>query len=125
VPSVGAGLSRSGAAYHVVAVVGSRSAEYEQMILITFAVLGVFLLMASRHPSWHRSLIGFAAWSSLAHGQMEYSINGNEVAVCADPADFDAFMALFESPATAEAMEFDGIKRGTVKVYVMDHVWDL
>lgn len=45
-----------------------RQAEYEQMILATFAVLGVFLLVASRAPSEHRSLIGFAAWSSLIHG---------------------------------------------------------
>lgn len=45
-----------------------RQAEYEQMILATFAVLGVFLLLASRAPSEHRSLIGFAAWSSLVHG---------------------------------------------------------
>ena len=45
-----------------------RQPEYEQMILATFAVLGVFLLMASRAPSEHRSLIAFAAWSSLVHG---------------------------------------------------------
>jgi hypothetical protein len=45
-----------------------RQAEYEQMILSTFAVLGVFLLIASRAPEEHRSLIGFAAWSSLVHG---------------------------------------------------------
>jgi hypothetical protein len=45
-----------------------RQAEYEQMILATFAVLGVFLLIASRAPSEHRSLIAFAAWSSLVHG---------------------------------------------------------
>ncbi len=45
-----------------------RQAEYEQMILITFAVLGVFLLRASRNPSEHLSLIAFTAWSSLAHG---------------------------------------------------------
>ena len=45
-----------------------RQAEYEQMILATFAVLGVFLLLASRAPAEHRSLIGFAAWSSLIHG---------------------------------------------------------
>ncbi len=45
-----------------------RQAEYEQMILSTFAVLGIFLLMASRAPAEHRSLIGFAAWSSLVHG---------------------------------------------------------
>ena len=45
-----------------------RQAEYEQMILSTFAVLGVFLLVAARAPAEHRSLIGFAAWSSLVHG---------------------------------------------------------
>ncbi len=45
-----------------------RQAEYEQMILLTFAVLGVFLLRASRNPTEHTSLIAFAAWSSLAHG---------------------------------------------------------
>lgn len=45
-----------------------RQAEYEQMILATFAVLGIFLLLASRAPAEHRSLIAFAAWSSLVHG---------------------------------------------------------
>lgn len=45
-----------------------RQAEYEQMIVITYAVLGLFLLLASREPSKHWSLIRFAAWSSLAHG---------------------------------------------------------
>ena len=48
------------------------------------------------------------------------TIEGNEVAVCIEPEDFDKFMEIFESPATAEAMEFDGVKRETVKVYVMD-----
>lgn len=57
--------------------------------------------------------------------QMEYSINGNEVAVLASPKDFDAFMTLFEAPDTAEAMEVDGVKRETVKVYIVDHVWGL
>jgi hypothetical protein len=57
--------------------------------------------------------------------QMEYSINGNEVAVLASPKDFDAFMTLFDAPDTAKAMQFDGVKRETVKVYVVDHVWDL
>lgn len=45
-----------------------RQAEYEQMILSTFAVLGVFMIIAARAPAEHRSLIGFAAWSSLVHG---------------------------------------------------------
>lgn len=41
--------------------------EYEQMILGVYATLGVFLLVASRNPSAHRSLIAFTAWSSLVH----------------------------------------------------------
>jgi hypothetical protein len=42
--------------------------EYEQMILGIYATLGVFLLIASRNPLQHRSLIWFTAWSSLVHG---------------------------------------------------------
>jgi len=41
--------------------------EYEQMILVVYATLGVFLLIASRNPLQHRSLIWFTVWSSLAH----------------------------------------------------------
>ena len=41
--------------------------EYEQMIIGVYATLGVFLVLASRDPSRHRSLILFTAWSSLAH----------------------------------------------------------
>lgn len=40
---------------------------YEQMIVGVYATLGVFLLLASRAPSKNRSLILFAAWSSLVH----------------------------------------------------------
>lgn len=45
-----------------------NQAEYEQMILGVYATLGIFLLMAARNPSEHRSLIAFTAWSSLVHG---------------------------------------------------------
>ena len=41
--------------------------EYEQMILGVYATLGIFLLIASRRPTEHRSLIAFTAWSSLVH----------------------------------------------------------
>jgi tryptophan-rich sensory protein len=37
------------------------------MMMSLYATLGVFLLLASRNPSDHRSLIAFAAWSSFAH----------------------------------------------------------
>jgi drug/metabolite transporter superfamily protein YnfA len=37
------------------------------MMLSLYVTLGIFLLLAARNPSAHRSLIAFAAWSSFAH----------------------------------------------------------
>lgn len=45
-----------------------RQPEYEQMILGTYAVLGVFLILAAKDPLAHRSLISFTIWSSVVHG---------------------------------------------------------
>jgi sterol desaturase/sphingolipid hydroxylase (fatty acid hydroxylase superfamily) len=42
--------------------------EYEQMIVGIYATLGVFLLIASRNPLAHKSLIWFTVWSSGVHG---------------------------------------------------------
>lgn len=47
-------------------------------------------------------------------------IEGEHVAVCFEPADLDTLMKSLGSPATAEAMTFDGVKRETVKVFVLD-----
>jgi hypothetical protein len=41
--------------------------HYLQMILGVYAVLGVFLLIASRNPLAHLSLIWFTVWSSAVH----------------------------------------------------------
>ena len=41
--------------------------EYLQMILGIYATLGVFLLIASRNPLAHRTLIWFTVWSSIVH----------------------------------------------------------
>jgi Family of unknown function (DUF6632) len=41
--------------------------QYEQMILGVYATLGVFLLIASRNPMRHLSLIWFTVFSSLVH----------------------------------------------------------
>jgi hypothetical protein len=38
------------------------------MFLSLNTVLGVFLLLAVKHPAKHRSMIAYGAWSSLAHG---------------------------------------------------------
>jgi hypothetical protein len=40
------------------------------MMMSLYATLGIFLLLASRNPSGHRSLIAFAAWSSFAHASV-------------------------------------------------------
>jgi hypothetical protein len=47
--------------------VRSRS-YYFEMICSIYFVLGIFLLIASRNPLEHRSLIWFTIWSSVAHG---------------------------------------------------------
>ncbi len=52
--------------------------EYEQMILGVYATLGVFLILASRDPLRHRSLIWFTVWSSVVHaGIMAVQAFGN------------------------------------------------
>jgi len=38
------------------------------MIIAIYATLGVFLLVASRSPDQHVSLIAFTIWSSIVHG---------------------------------------------------------
>lgn len=40
------------------------------MMLSLYVTLGVFLLLAIRNPSRHRSLIAFTAWSSFAHAAL-------------------------------------------------------
>jgi hypothetical protein len=42
--------------------------DYLEMILGIYATLGVFLILASRDPLRHASLIWFAVWSSVVHG---------------------------------------------------------
>jgi hypothetical protein len=51
----------------------------DTMMLCLYVTLGVFLLIAVRNPSAHRSLIAFAAWSSFAHAAA-MSILGLEIA---------------------------------------------
>ena len=44
--------------------------ETEPMFLSFFIPLGIFLLLAARNPSEHRSLIAFTAWWNLAHSSV-------------------------------------------------------
>jgi hypothetical protein len=40
------------------------------MMLSVYVTLGIFLLLAARDPSAHRSLIAFTAWSSIVHAAL-------------------------------------------------------
>jgi uncharacterized protein DUF6632 len=53
----------SGWAWHA-----SGHSHYLDMIMGIYATLGIFLLIASRNPLEHRSLIWFTVWSSIVHG---------------------------------------------------------
>ena len=45
-----------------------RKNEVHPMFLSFFIPVGVFLLMAARRPSEHRSMIALAAWWNISHG---------------------------------------------------------
>ena len=62
------GLLFCAAAYLVIAFMRQEPAL--AMMASIYATLGVFLLMAARNPSAHRSLVAFTAWSSLAHASL-------------------------------------------------------
>ena len=51
----------------------------DTMMMGLYCTLGIFLLIAARNPSAHRSLIAFAAWSSFAHAVV-MSTQGFEIA---------------------------------------------
>jgi len=46
---------------------GHGHSHYLMMIIGVYATLGVFLIIASRDPAAHKSLIWFTIWSSVVH----------------------------------------------------------
>ena len=73
---------------------------------------------------------GFRTHGDLFRSQtiqkpIDFAISGNKVAVCLRPKDLDKFMEIFESPATADAMKADGVKRETVQTFVLDKRFEL
>jgi hypothetical protein len=74
------GLLFSAAIYPVIG--GLRDQAHsdtgDTMMMSLYFALGVFLLIAVRNPSAHRSVIAFAAWSSFAHAAT-MSILGLEI----------------------------------------------
>ena len=53
-------------------------------------------------------------------GPVEFTVSGNEIARCFDPTDTQKFLQIITEPQTADAMKADGVKRDTLKVYVLD-----
>jgi hypothetical protein len=51
---------------------------------------------------------------------VRFTISGNEVTICFEPENLDTFNKAVQSQATAEAMATDGVKRETMKTYVLD-----
>ncbi len=56
--------------------------------------------------------------------QFATRLEGNEVAMLFDVENVGAFFEVLESEDTVKAMEADGIKRDTVKVFVVDKEYD-
>jgi len=72
--------------------------EYEQMIMVIFATLGVFLIRASKNPEANRSLIWFFIWSSITHAtiMLYQAINTHQYAhIYADILGLYVFAAIF------------------------------
>ncbi len=46
--------------------------------------------------------------------------NNNEVALCAEPDDLNKYLEILDSPATVKAMAYDGVKKDTVRVFILD-----
>jgi hypothetical protein len=52
---------------------------------------------------------------------INFTVNdNNEVAIIFEPDDLGTFLALMDTQETADAMAFDGVKKETVKVFIMD-----
>ena len=69
--------------------------------------------------------IGFRSHAGLFNDYTATAISfsatdDNEVAILWDVTNLDRYLELMDSPETAEAMAQDGVKRETVKVYVLD-----
>ena len=61
---------------------------------------------------------------SLSESHYAMNDGSNRIAVYTEPESLDQFMAVLESQATADAMEFDGIDRDTVNVFVLDNEFE-
>lgn len=52
---------------------------------------------------------------------VHYTVNEeNEVAITCDVSDLDTFVKVLDSQETADAMDYDGVDKETVMLYVLD-----
>jgi hypothetical protein len=51
---------------------------------------------------------------------IEFTVDGNEVAICMEPENVDTLLQSMESQPTIDAMAADGVKRETVKAHVLN-----
>lgn len=59
--------------------------------------------------------------SSMSQHATYFTTTGdNQVALYSEPDDLNKYMEVLDSPATAEAMAHDGVKRDTVRVFILD-----
>ncbi len=60
--------------------------------------------------------------SQTVNSPISYSCDAesSQVVICFEVNDLDAYLKEMESPATAEAMASDGVKRETVNLIVLD-----
>jgi len=57
---------------------------------------------------------------SAGIGHVDYTVDDDHVVMCTDVADADAYLKFLKSDETQDAMKGDGVKRKSVKVYVLD-----
>jgi hypothetical protein len=51
---------------------------------------------------------------------ISYTKTGNEVVLCSEVADVNTYRKMVNSPETIAAMEQDGVKRETLRVFELD-----
>jgi len=89
----------------------------DTMMMSLYFTLGIFLLLAARKPSAHRTLMAFAAWSSFAHAVV-MTILGFHLAVqCTGFFIASAVLIVIGSAARvgpAEAISMPAISRQCV-----------
>ena len=73
---------------------------------------------------WEKS---FRTHGELFHrqtinGQYDYTMieDGNRVVLCADVSDVDKFFKVLESSEAEDAKDLDGVKRETIRFFVLD-----